>query len=358
MRYAKFVELLPVFGAFVLATLLGPPSARAATEVTTCGQVVSGTAFLNGDLDCTGLASPAVTLDGGKFDLQGHTLTSDQRAIGCNKSCRIYSSVPGGVVYGTIQEWLGDASLRVLDLDVFGEVLSGLNVTVINSVVSGSSFDGVVGKRVKVINSLVTGHGDHGVRTGTALIKDSVVSSNAGDAVVSGGSIVLRNSNVQNNGGYGVSGSRVNVKESLISGNGNDGIAGGDNLKLLDSTVTMNAGNGVSGDKMSIRGTTVADNLFSGIVSTFSKLKLSESTVSGNGLHGVFRDYSFGCDAGIKLHSSTLTGNGTDIDCGSIQTCADVSTCSVPTLTASTCETSYDSTSGFPGTSWGICALD
>ena len=184
-----------------------------------------------------------------------------------------------------------------------------------------------------------------------------MVSLNAGFGVV-GGPAVLRNSSVLDNGGFGVLGSRVNIKESLIFGNGDDGVRGNDNLKLLDSTVTMNAGNGVGGDKMSIRGTTVADNLFSGIVSTFSKLKLRESTVSGNGLHGVFRDYSFGCDAGIKLDSSTLTGNGTDIDCGSIQTCADVSTCSVPTLTASTCDTSYDSTSGFPGTSWGICTLD
>ncbi len=39
-------------------------------------------------------------------------------------------------------------------------------------------------------------------------------------------------------------------------------------------------------------------------------------------------------------------------------TCADVAALTFPTLKNTTCETSYDGTSGFPGQSWGVCALD
>ena len=60
----------------------------------------------------------------------------------------------------------------------------------------------------------------------------------------------------------------------------------------------------------------------------------------------------------VTIVDSSITGNSLDVDCGVIQTCSDVSTCRLPTVTNTTCNTSCDTNSGFPGTNWDVCALD
>ena len=71
-------------------------SARAAA-VTACGQVVSGNAYLQANLDCSAQSGFAVTIDGGKLDLRGFTLKgSSGGAVLCNKACKVMSDPPGG----------------------------------------------------------------------------------------------------------------------------------------------------------------------------------------------------------------------------------------------------------------------
>ena len=86
------------------ALLLGSAGASSAgTDFVTCGQIVTGSARLVGDLDCTGTTDPAVTLTGSSpLDLQGFTLTGgDAYAVECEASCSVVSTPPGGVITGS-----------------------------------------------------------------------------------------------------------------------------------------------------------------------------------------------------------------------------------------------------------------
>ena len=92
------------WAAFVIAACVSVwhTPAGAATAVTACGQVYSGSGMLTADLDCTGLAATAaVRIEGGSLDLQGFTLTGGNLdAVFCTKNCRVFSSAPGGMIRG------------------------------------------------------------------------------------------------------------------------------------------------------------------------------------------------------------------------------------------------------------------
>ena len=70
----------------VTALVLAGGSARAQTAVTACGLIVSGPAVLAGDLDCGGF-DPALTIDVGKLDLAGFSLTGGP--VLCAGRCEI-----------------------------------------------------------------------------------------------------------------------------------------------------------------------------------------------------------------------------------------------------------------------------
>jgi len=89
-------------------------------------------------------------------------------------------------------------------------------------------------------------------------------------------------------------------------------------------------------------------------------VKLKNSTVTGSGTNGIEMG-SEDCRKGrIKLKNSAVTGSGQDTAvCGVSQACADLASCKRPSVKReSVCDTSHDLASGFPGTSWGVCALD
>jgi hypothetical protein len=100
-------------------------------------------------------------------------------------------------------------------------------------------------------------------------------------------------------------------------------------------------------------------NTLSGVFAGL-RVKAKDSGINANGIHGIVTN----CPAafpGVRaiLTDSTLTGNGTDVSCGVAQTCADVSPCVPPSLKGTTtCDTSYQVDSGFPGLTWGVCGLD
>ena len=138
-------------------------------------------------------------------------------------------------------------------------------------------------------------------------------------------------------------------------------------VKVLSSEITNNFGHGIHADggvKISLKDTLVSGNALNGYIQkgAFVPVKISGGSITDNGLSGIHHTEVVGggrCTIAAKISDSTITGNGTDeAVCGVSETCSDVSSCRLPNMSSVTCDTSYDTTSGFPGTSWGICALD
>ncbi len=249
--------------------------------------------------------------------------------------------------------------------------------------------DGILGAsdgNIKVIDSTVTGISSNTFAAvdalGAARLQRSVVTGNAGNGVDSSKAKII-DSEVSNSGAWGVRVSRgATVKGSTISGNAFDGVATLDKVvRVTDSSITGNgiaginlpfsskakilrsdiSGNGAQGvagpsKRVIVRDSTINNNGAEGIRQGFGVVKLTDSMVTGNALDGIAQTALSQCT--LRLRGSTVTGNGTDPSCGVSRTCADLTSCGLPEVSASTCDTSYDVNSGFPGTSWGVCALD
>lgn len=211
-----------------VGSLLFVPLAARAVVVTTCGQVVAGTADLTGDLDCSGHLGDSLYL-AGKLRLNGFTLTGNpgSAVVKCEMgSCKVEG--PGTVTGG---------------LDGI-ESNSGAKVA-LGAVISGNAADGVRSDRsAKVTDSTVQGNGGDGVRSkARATIVNSSVVANAADGVRADSSIRVTNSLVSGNGEQGVdSDKNATAKLSQITANGLYGIRG-IKVTLKDSTAT---GNGTS----------------------------------------------------------------------------------------------------------------
>lgn len=80
---------------------------------------------------------------------------------------------------------------------------------------------------------------------------------------------------------------------------------------------------------------------------------LRNSSITGSALSGVHTNKSV-------LVDSSVTGNGTDPECGVTQRCADLRTFNKPLMRRSTCETSSVAYGAVipPYTDWDVCALD
>ena len=191
------------------------------------------------------------------------------------------------------------------------------------------------------------GNGTGGVTAHAKLsIKDSAISANVGQGVRGNDSVSIKNSVIDLNGADGVYSFGT-------------GFSGG-RIKIVSSEVTNNGGHGIWGDSrptITVIDSTVSGNWLDGIHDTSSnRLKVISSTVMNNGHHGVL---TMGCIA-PRITDTTVTGNDTDgAYCGVSNTCADVASCVEPTLLGTTtCDTSYDTLSGFPGSNWSVCSLD
>jgi len=377
-----------IAGLLICCSFFFPTSVRADTEIVTCGQVYTGAGYLSGNLDCTGFAGSSVTIDGGSLDLRGFTLTAGTfAAVYCSRGCTVTSSVAGGTIAGEttgvfflrrakIQGITVDGpefgvragdgerdSAKVSDCTILSPtfavfVPNGL-FSMRNCTVNGDTYayartnirdSGIVGSvevlgKVAVRRSSVTGGDSSGLIFSTsAIVIDSVVSGHTKSGVYGGV--------------YG----RVRVKRSEISGNGEFGIFGQDNtsIKLVDATVRNNGSDGVSGyGPVKFLRSNVTDNGRDG-VHVIGPLRVTASTVTGNGRDGVYLPYYlFGTCRSLTLAGSSVVANGTGASCGVTETCADLASCGPPGLTPdSFCDTSYQMDSGFPGTSWGVCALD
>jgi len=365
--------------AFLSAHAVGP--AMAATAVTFCGQVVRGKAFLASDLDCSGTTDDAVILGGGTLDLRGFTLTGNNSDIDCTvhctRSCKITSDPPGGTITGGgvgVCDWPTPGtpdpplrSLRVTSVTIDGNVDGGVQanigrVLIRNSTLSnngtGVNADSVFRGRLRVINSTITNNRNGFKASISAVVKDSVVSGSTHDGGRAGEKLVLRRSQVTGSGNFGLTGgAKMRIVDSEISGNGQEGISTFSDgpTRLVRATIDGNGGSGVDtrGFPARIIDSTITNNGGHGVEHNGgTPLDITGSTITGNALHGIAGGTP------VRVVDSVVTGNGTGADCGVTMTCADVAALRLPKLKNTTCETSYDATSGFPGQSWGVCSLD
>ena len=376
-----FLQRVTAFVSVSVSTFAVSGLAYAAVPVTSCGQVLSSGGYLTGDLDCTGVVGPpAVTLEGGTLDLRGYVISADLRGatVRCTKSCRVHSTEDGGALVGrgidgypsgntkiTLRidsvsidpvwgrgVYVAEGKVFVKDSTItnaLGAAISNADgsVSVSNSSLVGNGGEGIIGRNVKIKNSVVMGNGAVGINASTKVsIRDSAISANVGQGVRGNDSVSIKNSVVDLNEADGVYGFGT-------------GFSGG-RIKIVSSEVTNNGGHGIWGDDrptITVMHSTVSGNWLDGIHDTaINRLKVTGSTLESNGRHGIFQT---GCIA-PRITDTSVTGNATDgAYCGVSGTCADVSSCVEPKLLGTTtCETSYDTLSGFPGNNWGVCSFD
>jgi len=334
-----------------------------AQVVTACGEVVANGASLAGDLDCTGFAGPAVTVASGNLNLAGFVLTGgDDDAVLCETTCTVYSNPPGGTILGAGARGIGDGA---------GGVNGITQIILRDATVASSGGIGVQAKRVRIIDATVDGSGLAGVRADFIKLLRATISNNDVDGAWAGDTISVKDSTVVGNTGYGLyAGDRLNAKLTVASNNTDTGLFGW-RLKAVDCTANDN---GFAGIRGSWQGGRVARIIVNGNGSygLTGHLKAKDVTANGNGDTGVVAgsyplmknitatdNGVYGIQYAGKLKDSLVTGNGTSPDCGVVVTCADLASFELPTLLGTTtCDTSYQLDSGFPGSSYGVCSLD
>ena len=193
----------------VVLVLFLVPSAFAATEITTCGQVVvtGSSAFLSTDLDCTGsTADSAIKFEGsGVLDLRGFTVRNATTAVTCEGNCNVRNG-------SLIDNLTNVAGKRVKLKDVvIGRDQGGINHGVIctkgaslkNVTIDGAWDSAVIGNRGTIrLDTVSIAHGRHGVRTqGTIVAVDTTVTD------------IVR---------AGLKATRVKLVRSSVTGSGTD----------------------------------------------------------------------------------------------------------------------------------------
>jgi len=313
--------LFSIAGLALALVSLHVGAAHATTTVTTCGQTVSGTAELGGDLDCTGLAPPAVFLKtDAKLDLRGFTIHAGLAdGVQCESDCRIFSSATtAGTITGA---------------DGYGIVVGG-----------GYDFFG----------NLITGD---------LAIKNVTVSFSGYYGITVQGGINMESCTVVDNGGYGAVSADYRrpfkVVRSTISRNGGSGVGIGNvrSIVVRDSTLSDNYEAGIFGRNVKVKGSTMTGNAW-GILAVGPNVRVGSSTITGNSRAGIEGSADHGSCL-LKTSDSTITGNGTDPQCGTTYVCGDLGTCEAPILSATTCKHSFTTgTSGPPAVDWDVCSLD
>jgi Right handed beta helix region len=366
--------------AFVAA--VARPAAADLIPVTACGQVVSGPATLVGDLDCTGMAGPAVRLlQSASLDLNGFTLSGgDGDGVLCEDRCKVLSALDGGTIsgfagdgvrgivaakpyvsvtvsrtavrdnagYGVRIEAAPDGAVNIRKSEIRDNLAGGVSsvdrLTIAASTISGNQGDGAAGGHVQVRDSLVELNGT-GVRASEFLKIDTCdIVDNVGDGIDAAHAFKSQRMTNQRNGGTGLVLDSIDgpakVFFSEVSDNGLDGV-----------TVT-----GPQSNKLLFRFAFIRRNARYGI--SARDFRLSVSRVDDNAFDGLHAEP--GGDCVLRIDRFSTVGNGTDPSCGVSVACADIASCSPPVkLTPETmCDRSHDTSSGFPGTSWSICDDD
>jgi hypothetical protein len=382
VRRARLSIAIDTMIAASLLVAAPPSSGASSVTLTTCGQSLSGAVVLAGDLDCAGAPDPGVRLGhASTLDLQGFTLSGGNGdGVVCEGRCAVISDEDGGTIAGFAGDGIvardptessafmrvnhvivrdnGGYGIRVDEADggaavskseILGNGGAGIaspgRMRVSNVTVSGNQLEGIRGENVSVLESLVELNGTGIEISGYGKLDSTDVFDNVGDGVHGGPTFRTFRVQVERNGGSGIVLSSVEkntvIQLAEVSDNGLDGIR-------VD---------GPQLHRVRLRFAFVRRNGRHGIVSRH--IDLHQSRVDDNAFHGVFGEPG-GEPCIARLDRYSLLGNGTDPSCGVAVTCADVAICDPPLAfnESTECDTSYDSSSGFPGTSWSICDAD
>jgi hypothetical protein len=148
------------------------PAFAASTGVFYCGQSFRGTGVLMNNLDCSGFGGSGVTIERGRLDLNGFSITNaGQYGLLCLTTCQVKGpgTISGHGLDGVhSQGWIG---LRDL-------------------IISNNVLDGVYARNVS--------------RSGRVTISDSRVTNNGFNGIEADSSAVLRRTVVRDNGEQGV----------------------------------------------------------------------------------------------------------------------------------------------------------
>jgi len=347
-----------VAGVVLSLTLMA--TAHAQNLVDTCGQTVDGAAVLAHDLDCTGVAPALLMKNGASLDLATFSVLGSE--IECLAGCSV---VGPGEVYGV--RWFEEhdttmsvesatvgaggvvgTKVVVTDSTVHGKVF-GLRrvevyrsmitdgptwgvegfgkVDVVDSTISGQTYDGILCRRCRIANTTISNNGWSGVSA--FLLGDGPGHTEIGKAEIV-------DSLVTDNGIYGVQAARkVTAERTEIRGNVRDGVH-----VFGDFTPQCHGGGNCSGSlygKADVSNCIVEAN-GAGIL-TRKKIRIEDSTVLGNGATGISSQR-------VRIEDSTaLNHSGADI----------VSLKRVRPKGTVICDHSaiYLQTGN-----WGICALD
>ena len=242
------------------------------TQVTTCGQIVSGDAELAADLDCTGFTDDEALTIEGTLHLNGHTLTGGPSyAVHCPQgACTIVGpgTIRGGFhavraltctlrdvfIADTTNSGIWCATGRIVRSrfeDTAGYAVDGNDLEVIDTQVMRAAGPGVSAwerlraRRVtvtgsaagiiiratqapsRVMDSRIEGNSGGGIVVPYGLstlrpavrVTGTVIADNSGSGIVVNGSVAVRNCQIARNGYGGIFGYPVRVSRSTVIDN-------------------------------------------------------------------------------------------------------------------------------------------
>lgn len=245
MRVARLVVFI--------CLLAGASPVLAQTAVSTCGQIVSGDAYLTNDLDCAPSFAAAVIVDGGSLDLRGFTIRGAEVGVYCvhpiweenffiYKKCRVF----GGTITDYSVAGVAAKQLDAADLILTGghglALIAHKNIRFANVAIDMLPESGNVGLftlkgTVKGTDLTVQG-GTLGV-WGRKVDVDGMVASGSLGGAINSNSTRLRNATLTD-GGVGISGGNTaTIESSSITGHADEGVMAR-KIKLIGSTVTGN----------------------------------------------------------------------------------------------------------------------
>ncbi len=296
-----------LLGAALILVCGGGVTLADAAVVTECGTtVINDTAWLEGHLDCTGLAYDgdenffAIELVNARLELRDFSILTTDASLGtpyngvlCTGDCWIDGP---GIISGFVKGIYAHRGARVSDATIGPNRQFG---------VEGLQRESAV----RVRNSEVIGNGDYGILASFVWVSDSAMVGN---------------------GWTGVSGlQRLRVRDSIIEGNGHDhpyyvepfGVSGGGDVTLVTNSVIRGNYAGVRNfaerSVLVIKDSLVEDNQASGIWS-YGPTIVIDSSVSNNGGDGMISTGGFATLRG----TSVVRFNGTACSAGG--PCADV----------------------------------
>ena len=201
------------------------------------------------------------------------------------------------------------------------------------------------GTKLDLRGFTITG-GDAAVTCGKVVFSETAgVPPKSGHCEVFGGTITGASYEA-------IVGNTVTIRNMTIVDNFAYAVLAFHKADVQDSHVE-NTPNGVQANlKISVTGSTFVGAM----VNSGRNARIVSSSVTGNAILGAVGSRL------LELVASSVTGNGTDPDCGQINhDCADVASEHAPILEgASTCEHSLrlPNPGGQPALSWGVCTLD